>query len=223
MIEPAEAGSSIAIDYIADVACPWCYIGLRRLAKARAMRPSHTVAPRWRPFMLNPGLPAEGMDRAAYMRAKFGSDAAAKGIYERIAQAGEAEGIAFDFARVRRTPNTLQAHRLILFAQTRGSTEALIERLFRALFIEGRDVGDLRVLEEEAAAAGLDPEEAGSFLAGAELSEDVIRAHETAQWQGVRGVPAFVLAGAHAITGAQPAEVLVGLIDAAVHQSSSRQ
>jgi predicted DsbA family dithiol-disulfide isomerase len=221
MTDPAHAGSSITIDYIADLACPWCYIGLRRFAQARAMRPAHRVASRWRPFMLNPNLPAEGMDRATYMRAKFGSEAAAERVYGRIVQAGEAEGIPFDFGRMKRTPNTLQAHRLILFAQARGKAEVLIERLFCALFIEGKDVGDLRVLVKEAAAAGLEPKEVGTWLAGRELADEVVHAHETAQWQGVRGVPAFVLADTHAITGAQPAEVLTGLIDVAAHQSSS--
>jgi predicted DsbA family dithiol-disulfide isomerase len=222
MAEPAEPGTSITIDHIADVACPWCYIGLRRFARARAMRPAHTVRARWRPFMLNPTLPAEGMDRGAYMRAKFGSEAAALRIYERIAQVGEAEGIPFQFDRMKRTPNTLQAHRLILLAQERGLAEALIERLFCALFIEGRDVGDPGVLVEEAAAAGFEHPEVETWLAGRELTDEVVRSHETAQWQGIRGVPAFVLAGTHAITGAQPAEVLTGLIDVATHQAAAQ-
>ena len=221
MAEPAERGASITIDHIADVACPWCYIGLRRFARACTMRPAHRVRARWRPFMLNPALPAEGMDRGAYMRAKFGTEADAQRIYERIAQVGKAEGIPFQFGRMERTPNTLQAHRLILLAQARGPAEALIERLFCALFIEGRDVGDLGVLAEEAAAAGLERPEVETWLAGRELADEVVRSHETAQWQGVRGVPAFVLAGTHAITGAQPAEVLTGLIDVAAHQSAA--
>jgi predicted DsbA family dithiol-disulfide isomerase len=221
MAEPAERAASITIDHIADVACPWCYIGLRRFARACAMRPAQTVRARWRPFMLNPTLPAEGMDRGAYMRAKFGSDAAALQIYERIARVGEAEGIPFRFDRMKRTPNTLQAHRLILFADARGSAEALIERLFCALFIEGRDVGDPRVLVEEAAAAGLEPYEVETWLTGRELADEVMHSHEAARWRGVRGVPAFVLAGAHAITGAQPAEVLAGLIDVAAHQAAA--
>jgi predicted DsbA family dithiol-disulfide isomerase len=205
----------ITVEYVADLACPWCYIGLRRLAKAAALRPAQTIAMLWRPFMLNPNLPADGMDRAAYLRAKFGGEPAAARVYDRILQAGEAEEIPFDFARIRRAPNTLQAHRLILFAQVRGSAEPLIERLFCALFVEGRDIGELRVLVEEAAAVGLEPEDVESWLAGRELIDEVVHSQETARWQGVRGVPVFVVADVHAISGAQPPEVLAALIDAA--------
>lgn len=221
MAQGAKARTALTIDYIADIACPWCYIGLRRLAQARALRPERPIETRWQPFLLNPTLPAEGMDRATYVRAKFGSDAAAKQIYQRIEEAGQADDIAFDLGRMKRTPNTLQAHRLIMFAQARGSAEPLIERLFRALFIDGRDVGDSRVLVEEAAAAGLAPELVEPWLAGRELADAVVRSHKTAQWQGVRGVPVFVAAGEHAISGAQPPEVLAGLLDVAAAESAT--
>ena len=203
----------IEVDLIADLACPWCYLGLVRLDRARAMRPERQVRVRWRPFFLNPGLPPEGMDRATYVRRKFGADTAQ--IYRRIEDSGRADGVAFAFERMPRTPNTLLAHRLILYAEEQGRDDPVIRGLFRALFEEGRDVGDPVVLIEVAAEAGLERAEAAAFLEGDRLAREVQDAHDLAERIGVRGVPVFIVAHAHAITGAQPPEVLAGLLDVA--------
>lgn len=215
--------TSITVDYIADLACPWCYIGLKRLDAARRLRPAAMVGIRWRPFMLNPHLPPAGMDRAQYLRAKFGGEVAAARIYQRLEEVGRAEGIPFAFARMTRTPNTVEAHRLILFASEHGPAEPLIERLFQATFVEGRDTGDPRVLAEEAATVGLERDAVERFLAGRSLTDEVTAAHQTAEWQGVRGVPVFVFSGTHAISGAQPPEVLAGLIDVATAERGTPQ
>jgi predicted DsbA family dithiol-disulfide isomerase len=205
----------IDVDFIADLACPWCYVGLVRLDGARASRPHLTVRLRWWPFLLNPQMPPEGMDRASYLRAKFGGEANAKQIYSRIVEAGREDGIEFAFERMPRTPNTVLAQRLVLNAEQQGRGEDLIRVLFRALFLEGRDIGDRATLIELAGSAGLDRAAAEAFLAGPDQEGEILAAHRRAERLGVRGVPVFVVDREHAIAGAQPAEVLAGLLDAA--------
>lgn len=206
----------VEVEFIADFACPWCYIGWRRLQLAAGLRPVE-VDVRWRPFLLNPHLPMEGMDRAAYLRIKFGGEASVARIYRRIGEAGEESGIDFRFERMRRTPNTVHAQRLTCFAEAEGhGSSALIERLFKALFEEGADIGSKDVLLEQAAAAGLDRSAVMTFLESEEGLDEVLRSHVQAERRGVRGVPVFVVGGAHAIDGAQPPEVLAALLDLAI-------
>ena len=213
--ERPEAETGLEVELIADLACPWCYIGWRRLEQAAALRPGRRVRPLWRPFLLNPHLPAEGMDRAEYVRLKFGGDAAARRIYARIGQVAADAGLTLRFEQMSRTPNTVHAQRLILFALARGQDRALIERLFRALFEEGRDIGRKDELQRQAAAAGLEPQAVRDFLTGDDQFETVLRSHALAERRGVRGVPVFVVGGCHAINGAQPPEVLATLLDLA--------
>ena len=177
------------------------------------MRPERPVRVRWRPFFLNPGMPPEGMDRATYLRRKFGSDA--RHVYRRIEDSGRADGVTFAFERMPRTPNTLLAHRLILLAQEQGKADAVVRTLFRALFEDGRDVGRAEVLVEVAEEVGLDPAEVSEFLEGDRFAREVHAAHERAERIGIRGVPVFMVDQEHAITGAQPPEVLAGLLDVA--------
>lgn len=210
---PERGDQPIDVQLIADLTCPWCYIGLARLNRARAARTDLPVRVRWWPFMLNPHLPQDGMDRATYMRVKFGGEAAARQVYDRIRQAAREDGIEFAFERMTRTPNTLVAHRLILHAEDRGRDEPLTLELFKALFERGEDIGDRDRLVEIAAAADLDSTEVGEFLDGRERAGDVIAAHQRAERVGVRGVPVFVVAGRHAISGAQPPEILTGLLE----------
>jgi predicted DsbA family dithiol-disulfide isomerase len=211
----SEHQPPIDVDLIADLACPWCYIGLARLDRARAMRPDWPIRLRWWPFLLNPTLPLEGMDRAAYLRAKFGGDEAARQVYRRIVESAQGDGIAFAFERMKRTPNTILAQRLILFAEREGHGEDLIRVLFRALFEDGRDIGHLGTLLELAEKAGFDRAAAETFLRSEEQASEVVMAHQRAERLGVRGVPVFVVDREQAIAGAQPPEVLAGLLDVA--------
>lgn len=211
---PMPDQAPIDVDLIADLACPWCYLGLVRLDRARAMRPDQPVRLRWWPFLLNPQLPPEGMDRATYLRTKFGG-ANATQIYQRIVESAREDGLELAFERMTRTPNTVLAQRLILFADRHGRAEELIRMLFRALFQEGRDIGDPETLLGLAADAGLDRADAGPFLGSQDLAEDVVVAHQRAERLGVRGVPVFVVDREQAISGAQPPEVLAGLLDVA--------
>lgn len=212
---PEQGTQPVEVQLIADLACPWCHIGLARLGRARASRPDLSVRVRWWPFMLNPHFPPEGMDRASYLRLKFGGEAAARQVYDRIRQAGEQDGIDFAFERMARTPSTLAAHRLILHAEEQGRGEPLMAGLFEALFGRGEDIGDRDRLIEAAVAAGLDAAEVTAFLNGRRHAGEVIAAQQRAERLGVRGVPVFVVGGRHAISGAQPPEVLAGLLDLA--------
>jgi predicted DsbA family dithiol-disulfide isomerase len=209
----------IEIDFVADLACPWCFLGLVRLDRARAMRSDSPVRVRWRPFLLNPHMPPEGMDRTTYVRRKFGGSA--KEVYERIEESGRADGVAFAFDRMPRTPNTTLAHRLILFAEERGAADVVIRALFRALFQEGRDVSRPDVLAAVAEEAGLDRAEVNEFLSGERLTREVNAAHQQAERIGIRGVPVFIVDREHAITGAQPPEILADLLDVAIAARSA--
>lgn len=206
---------TIAVDMIADLACPWCYLGLVRLDKARALRPALKVGLRWWPYMLNPQLPKDGMDRRTYLRAKFGGDAKAGQVYQRIEEAGRQEGMDFAFDKIRRTPNTVAAQRLVLQAQDRGLGETMIRTLFKAFFEDGADIGDIDEVRRLGEAAGMVPDEIDSLFAGDAHSADIIRGYQRAQMMGVQGVPVYVVDQQHVIAGAQAPEVLAGMLDVA--------
>jgi predicted DsbA family dithiol-disulfide isomerase len=194
----------LTIDVISDVICPWCFIGKRRLEKALSGRPA-TV--RWHPFQLNPDMPREGIDRKSYRIAKFGSWERSQELDARVAAAGEDEGIAFRFDKMARTPNTLDAHRIIWLAGERGVQDAVVEALFLAYFTEGEDLSDRATLAEVAADAGLDRAEVYELLAS-DKGIDVVQAgEEQARRLGVSGVPFFVVNGRVALSGAQPPEL----------------
>jgi predicted DsbA family dithiol-disulfide isomerase len=166
----------------------------------------------WRPFQLNPTMPKSGLDRRAYLDAKFGGAEARRAIEERVAKAGEADGIVFAFDRIQRTPNTFEAHRLIWFAQQQRKQDDLVDALFHAYFSQGRDIGDRKTLVDVAREAGLDRDEVGQFLAR-DIGVEEIRAEEaTGHKLGIRGVPYFVLNATYAISGAQPPDVFVSAL-----------
>ncbi len=201
------------IDIFSDVICPWCFIGKRRLDKALALRPQPDLQLHWRAFQLNPGMPAEGMDRQAYLAAKFGGAESAQRIYDTVGAVGAREGIAFAFERIRRTPNTVAAHRLIRFAEARGKQDAVVEALFRAYFLAGRLVGEKMVLAEIAGESGLDAAEAHAFLEGAEETETVLAEDAFARRLGIGGVPCFIIDGKYALSGAQEPEAFLPVFD----------
>ena len=219
MDAPALDQDTTTIDMIADLACPWCYLGLVRLDKARALRPALSVRLQWWPYLLNPQLPREGMDRQAYLRGKFGGDANAKQVYARIEAAGHEEGLVFAFGKMRRTPNTVLAQRLVLLAQTLGNGEMMIKRLFKALFKEGHDIGQAQTLVELADEAGVTRKDCEALFASDRFNADIIRGHQRAQMMGVQGVPVYVVGNKNVIAGAQAPEVLAGLLDVAAAAS----
>lgn len=201
------------IDIFSDVICPWCFIGKRRLEKALALRPQPDVKVHWRAFQLNPGMPEEGMERGAYLAAKFGGPEAAQRIYDTVGAAGRRTGVAFAFDRIRRTPNTVAAHRLIRYADRMGRQDATVEALFRAYFLDGRLVGEKPVLAEIAGEVGLDPDAVREYLAGSEDTEAVLAEDVYARQLGIGGVPCFIVDGRYALSGAQEPEAFLPVFD----------
>lgn len=209
------------IDIFVDVVCPWCFIGKRRLERALAMRPELPVQRTWRPFQLNPDMPAAGRPSAEFFAEKFGSAALVQERRGTVAQIGKSVGIAFAFDRIEREPNTLDAHRLIRYAMKAGHGDAAVEALFTAHFLEGRFIGDRAVLAAIAGASGLNAADAISFLASDDET-DTIRAEE--QWAhraGVNGVPCFVFDGQYAVAGAQEPESFLPILDLAKNAAAA--
>jgi predicted DsbA family dithiol-disulfide isomerase len=217
--DDAVATNPLAIDVVSDVVCPWCYIGKRKLeqalSKLRSREPEIEIAVRWHPFQLNPDLPATGMSRAAYIEAKFGDKARAAEIYARARSVGTQVGIAFDFDRIAQQPNTLDAHRLIAWAQQRGDADALVEALFHRFFLEGRFIGDREELAAAAAACDLPEAEARALLASDTLRAEVEAESREAQEVGITGVPFFIFNGRTAVSGAHDPATLLEAIAAA--------
>lgn len=195
------------LDIFSDVICPWCYIGKQhmrtalRTLEAEGLR--FQVA--WRAFQLNPDMPRAGMERDEYRRAKFGSLVRSRQLDKQVAEAGRAAGVQIRHDRMRRTPNTLDAHRLIAWAGPQGAQDSVVDLLFQAYFTEGRDVGDPVVLAEIAATAGL--EGAAEFLASGAGEAEVRAEDAMARRVGLNGVPTFVLDRHVLFSGAVPADV----------------
>ncbi|MEL6168529.1 MAG: DsbA family oxidoreductase [Pseudomonadota bacterium] len=203
----------IKLDILSDPICPWCLIGKAQLDRALEAAGDHPFVVEWHPFQLNPDMPADGMDRREYLETKFGGRENAIQVYGRIADAAEAAGVAIDFEGINRTPNTLDAHRLIHWAGLEGRQTPVVAALFKAYFQEGRDIGDHAVLLDVAEAQGLDRAMTERLL-GSDADADDIRARDAhARERGVTGVPTFVIGQRHAVPGAQPPELWAQVIE----------
>ena len=202
---------AISIDVYSDIVCPWCYIGKRKLEQAllRLREKNVTLTPIWRAFQLNPQMPAEGVARKEYVESKFGGTDRAKEIYARVAGVGNEVGIAFQFDKIPRQPNTINAHRLIAYAGEHGDQDAVSEALFRAFFLEFLDIGDVVTLSEIAASAGLNREAVYAYLSSDQGAAAAQQEDAVARQLGITGVPFFVFGGKYAVSGAQSAEVLL--------------
>jgi predicted DsbA family dithiol-disulfide isomerase len=203
----------IKLDILSDPICPWCFIGKSNLDRALEQRPDHPFAIEWHPFQLNPDMPAEGMDRRAYMEAKFGGRDGAVRAYTPVLQAAERAGLTLNFEGIARTPNTLDAHRLIHWAGLEGRQTAAVSALFRAYFVDGQDIGDRTTLADIAARIGLDRAMTERLLASDADAEDIRARDAHARERGVTGVPTFVIANQHVVVGAQPADLWLQVID----------
>lgn len=203
----------IAIDIVSDVVCPWCYLGARRLEQALAALPEVKAEVRWRPFQLDPSIPKQGVDRAAYMARKFSPERLAA-AHDRLRESGQETGIAFAFDAIKVSPNTLDAHRLIRWATDAGPgmQDRVARALFKAFFEDGADVGDAETLARVAGETGMD-EAIIAALLPTDADRDAVEAEiRTAQSMGITGVPCFLLDGKYAVMGAQPVETLVDAI-----------
>jgi predicted DsbA family dithiol-disulfide isomerase len=206
--DPAAVGTRI--DIVSDAICPWCYVGKRQLERALAMLAEEglTFQVHWNPFQLNPDMPKEGRDRAAYRAWKFGSVEKSAALDQRITEAAAGVGLGFRTDLMTRTPNTIDAHRLIWFAGQHGAQDATMEAVFKAYFVEGRDVGDHAVLADCAETAGLPRQAVQDFLAGDLADKEMRAADQAAREAGVSGVPSFFLDGYSLFSGAMPAETI---------------
>ncbi len=202
------------IDIVSVVICPWCYIGKRRLERALVTAPQPDLQITWRPFQLNPDMPPEGMDRGAYLNAKFGA-AGGGSMYDRVREAGAADGIAFAFDRIKRTPNTIKAHRLIRWAGNAGLQDAVVEALFQAYFLAGENLSDEATLIRVAHGAGCDADAVASYLASDADAEQIRAEDAFARQSGINGVPCFIIDHKFAISGAQPPEAFIEVFDLA--------
>jgi predicted DsbA family dithiol-disulfide isomerase len=213
------------IDVFFDPICPWCFIGKRRLEAALALRPRARAEVSWRPFLLNPEMPMNGIERTAYLVRKFGSEARVRRIYGAIAEAGQSVEIDFRFGGISRTPNTVGAHRLIRFAEREGKGGLAVEALFRAYFLDGLDIGKSGALLGIGEALGFASAALGGYLKSGNYVQWVHRENAAAHRLGINGVPSYVFQGRQdgrnqqnglILSGAQDAKVIARLIDAAL-------
>jgi predicted DsbA family dithiol-disulfide isomerase len=215
----APPKARLAVEVVHDLVCPWCYLGVRRLFRTLTRRPDLLVEVTWRPFLLNPDMPRGGMSRSDYVLRKFGGEDRARRMYASITDIGRVEGVMFRFDRIRRTPASVDAHRLVRWAAAFGRADEVVEAVFAAHFTDGRDIGDLTVLTAIAASCGLRPGSARTFLASNQEADAVHAENLRAHRLGINGVPCFVVSGCHAIAGAQEPEVIERLLDVAATEA----
>lgn len=201
----------LAIDVVSDVVCPWCYVGKKRLEAALALVPEIKTEVRWRPYQLDPTIPPEGVSRRAYMEKKFGSLDAIKPAHDRLNALGQELGIAFNFSGILISPNTLDAHRMIRWAFG-NRQDAMVEALFRAFFVDAKNLADANVLTEIGVSAGF-PREALTALLQSDEDKNTVRDEiAAAQNLGIQGVPFFIFGQKYAVSGAETAEHLASAI-----------
>ncbi|BDY16160.1 polyketide biosynthesis protein [Sulfitobacter pontiacus] len=198
---------TIKLDIMSDPICPWCYIGKAHLDRALESEPDHPFAIEWHPFQLNPDMPAEGMDRRAYLEGKFGGKEGAVRAYAPVVEHAEKAGLKINFEAMQRTPNTLNAHRLIHWAGIEGRQTAAVSALFKAYFVDARDIGDAEVLADIADGIEMDASVVTRLLATDEDMEDIRKRDAHSREMGINSVPTFIVGGRHAVPGAQPPEL----------------
>jgi predicted DsbA family dithiol-disulfide isomerase len=203
----------VRIDVVSDVVCPWCFIGKRRLEKALALKLDVPVEVHWHPYFLNDWIPREGISRKEYLTTKFGSPERYKGIAQRVSAAAAAEGLTYAMDKISRQPNTLDAHRLIRWADGIGKAAEMKQRLMDLYFTEGADLTNRAVLVQAAADIGLDAGDIGEALASDKDVAEVEQEAQSAKEAGVQGVPMFIFGGKFGVSGAQEPENLAEAIE----------
>jgi predicted DsbA family dithiol-disulfide isomerase len=198
---------TIKLDIMSDPICPWCYIGKAHLDRALASEPDHPFLIEWHPFQLNPNMPAEGMDRRAYLEDKFGGKEGAVKAYAPVVEHAKKAGLTINFEDMKRTPNTLDAHRLIHWAGIEGRQTAAVSALFKAYFVDARDIGDPEVLADIADGIEMDASVVRRLLASDSDAQDIRDRDDHSRKMGISSVPTFIVGGKHAVPGAQPPEL----------------
>jgi len=216
----APPRARLTIEVVHDLVCPWCRIGVRRLFATLQRRPDLACEVVWQPFLLNPDMPRAGMARYDYVIRKFGGEERARRLYASITEIGRSQGLVFRFERIRRAPSSVDAHRFVRWADRFQRSVEAVEAIFQAYFTDGRDIGDHAVLGAIAGSIGLEVAAARAFLDSDVETEavhaDNLRAHRL----GINGVPCFIVAGRHAIAGAQEPEVIERLLDVAAVEAA---
>ncbi len=203
---------TIKLDIMSDPICPWCYIGKAHLDRALADHPDHPFVIEWHPFQLNPEMPREGMGRRAYLEGKFGGKEGAVKAYAPVVTHAKQAGLTINFEAMQRTPNTLDAHRLIHWAGIEGRQTAAVAALFKAYFVDARDIGDADILADIADSIEMDAAVVGRLLQS-DVDADIIRDRDAhSRKMGINSVPTFIVAGKHAVPGAQPPELWAKVI-----------
>ena len=201
----------IRLDIISDPICPWCYIGKARLDRALETAGHNPFDIHWRVFQLNPEMPGEGMDRQAYLTAKFGAEGA-KSFYGQIEDTATSSGLKVNFDAIQRTPNTVDAHRLIRWSRPMGRQNAVVMDLFKRYFEDGQDISDHDVLAEAGRKADLEPDETRRLLASSNDVDGVVSEDSAFREMGVSGVPTFIVANQYVVNGAQDSSLWTKVI-----------
>ncbi len=215
------------VEVFSDTVCPWCYVGKRRFEQAASARPDLAIELRWLPFELNPDMPAGGADRAQYLLAKFGNADRFAEAQRTLRDIGAGIGIDFQFQRIARMPNTRRSHALIAWAagaqggHGAGVQSDVKDRVLRAYFSEGRDIGDPEVLASISADAGLDPAAARIAIDEPALHEEIASLEARAQSWGISGVPAFVFERRYLVSGGQEPQVFLQVMDKLVAERAA--
>ncbi|WP_088345906.1 MULTISPECIES: DsbA family oxidoreductase [Rhodomicrobium] len=220
----ASSPPTITVEIISDAICPWCWIGKRRIEEAsRLLAGKLGVTVVWKPLQLNPDMPKAGVDRALYRQRKFGSADHSAQLDARVAEAGRSAGLEFRHDLMRWTPNTVDCHRLIWLAGREGCQDAVVEGLFQAYFVQGRNIGDAETMADIGEAAGLDRDRVLALLAGEEGAAEVAQELAAARRVGISGVPTFVVDGMPIVAGAAPAEMLAAELLEALERRKTYQ
>lgn len=217
----AQEGAMIRLDIFSDPVCPWCMIGKANLDRALESRPGHPFAIVWHPFQLAPDMPREGTDRRAHLGAKFGGPERLAAAEARVEDMARASGLTVDLARATRSPNTLDAHRLIHWAGIEGRQGAVVDALFRAYFRDGRDIGDADTLADIAAENGMDRAAVARLLASEADRDDIAASDADARAKGVSAVPTFLIDRRYLVSGAQPVAMWQNVIDELLAQTGA--
>ena len=212
----------VKLDIMSDPICHWCYIGKTHLDRELEQRPDHPFLITWHPFQHNPDMPKGGMDRRDYLETKFGGKDAAVKAYAPVVENAEKAGLKINFEGIEKTPNTLYAHRLIHWAGIEGHQNAVVDAMFTAYFVEGRDIGDADILADFADSCGMDASVVLRLLATDEDRRDIVDRDPAAPGMGVSSVPTFIVASQHAVPGAQPTELWLQVMDDLARQGAAQ-
>lgn len=207
------AKKAVTVDLVYDTVCPWCYVGKRRLEEALASRPNVAATIRWTPFLLNPGIPPEGMPYDLYLSRRFGSVERARKVNLSAEQAGQSAEIDFDFDHIGTAPNSVNSHRLVLYADRQGKAQAVVEALFYAYFVNGKNIGDLDLLIAIGEGLGFESATLRAFLMSDELVGEVFASNRRVHGIGVSSVPTFIVNDINMLSGGHPPEVIARLFD----------